>query len=213
MQPPPQREMYFNPVPRQAKVELGGDLSPLPALPKGKDRASAETDETYVAACLEWETAVAARLQEMEHHAQNMMEGRTDIAVDKFVPPQDFSSVTSIAVFIILTLSIVIHLVFSAVAPPPLTSLCHFLASQIFNKEWKLNAAVVVHTGMILKRASDVFRMAEKCRRFRVDLHSRRLWYTWLVAGALEGWRAIRRLELEADRLGRAIAAEGKKDQ
>lgn len=191
----PYREIYFNPFATSYTLKFEPPLEPLP---KGK-----ESDNGFEELCWTWEHACSARLKEMEKAAEEgiVLKDRADIQVTRFVWPQDWNSWRSLSFFLLLTLLIVTWLAGGEETPfvGPL------LAKHVFNSRKRLDYAVMGHTIIILKKASDVLKMREDLRLYRVDLlpegRFRGPWLSWMIACALEGGKARDRLKAEAERV------------
>ncbi|KAF8433174.1 hypothetical protein BGX38DRAFT_1223350 [Terfezia claveryi] len=179
---------------------------PLPTIPSQK-----KCDEDKSAA-YEWESACATRLKMMEAEATKILDGRSDIVVQRYIPPKNFASFFTIFQFLFLTWLIYVWLKFGEDMP----YIGEFFAAQVFNKEWRFNMTVCFHAAVLVKRWGDVLQMAKKLRKYGVDLHKRGRvmgpWVWWLITSFFEGWRCEKRFDQEVARLGRlkAEAKEGK---
>jgi len=193
----PVEDIGFAPVPRSTKIKF---IPPLPAIPSQK---KCNEDEN---AAYEWESGCAARLKEMEAEATKVLDGRSDIVVQRYIPPNNIASFITIFQFLFLTLLIYTWLRFGKDTP----YIGEFFATKVFNKEWKFNMAVFFHAAVLVKRWGDVLNMAKKLRKHGVDLHKRGRvmgpWVWWLISSFLEGWRCEKRFDQEVARLGRSKA-------
>lgn len=186
----PLREAWANPVPRTATIEF---VPPLPALPG----SSALEPEQYA-----WESACALRLREMETESTRINEGRSDIIVSRYLLPDKLYSWLSILQFIGLTALIFVQLRFQPA-----------VLQVLFEPEWKLNATVIIHAGILVKKSRDLMNLSDKLRKHHVDKAAggkwRGPWIMWMITAGFEGWRCTERFEGEVARVGRGLATAG----
>ncbi|KAI5803439.1 hypothetical protein DFH27DRAFT_610487 [Peziza echinospora] len=197
----PVEDICFAPVPRSATIPFRPELSPIPA-------EDAPRSEVFT-----WEEECAARLRDMESAALTILEGRSDIAVLRYVPPTSPASYLAAAQFVLLSVFIVMWIFRGRDLP----FVGPFIADNIFNVEWKFNATAIFHAAILVKRWGDVLSMAKKLRLYNVDklgvgkvggARMRGPWIQWIVTAFFEGWRCERRFDEEVARVGRAMAAE-----
>lgn len=85
----------------------------------------------------------------------------------------------------------------------------------LFEPEWKFNATVLVHAGILVKKSRDMMNMNDKLRKHQVDKLPGNKWFgpwiAWIVTAALEGWRCSQRFEDEVARVGREMATKDDK--
>lgn len=196
----PVEDIAFAPVPRRTSIKF---TPPLPTIPSQK-----KCDEDKNAA-YQWESTCTVRLKVMEAEAIKILDGRSDIVVQRYIPPNNFASFFTIFQFLFLTWLIYVWLRFGEDTP----YIGELFATKVFNKEWKFNMAVCFHAAVLVKRWGDVLQMAKKLRKHGVDLHKRGKamgpWVWWLISSFLEGWRCERRFDREVARLGRLKAEAG----
>ncbi|KAF8425284.1 hypothetical protein EV426DRAFT_573503 [Tirmania nivea] len=198
----PVEDIAFAPVPRSTTIKF---RPPLPAIPS-QQKCDEDKNAAY-----EWESTCATRLKEMEAEATKILDGRSDIVVQRYIPPNNIASLFTIFQFLFLPWLIYVWLRFGEDMP----YIGGFIATKMFNKEWKFNMTVCFHAAVLVKRWADVLQMAKKLRKHGVDLHKRGRvmgpWVWWLISSFLEGWRCEKRFDQEVARLGRvkAEAQEG----
>lgn len=183
----PFREVWANPAPRTAKINF---TPPLPALP----RSSAPEPEQYA-----WESACALRLREMEAESTRINEGRSDIIVSRYLPPNKLYGWLGILQFVGLTLLIIVQLRFQPA-----------VLQVLFEPEWKFNGTVILHAGILVKKSRDIMNMNDKLRKHQVDKAAggkwRGPWIMWMITTGFEGWRCAERFDNEVARVGRGLA-------
>lgn len=189
----PLREIWANPIPRTATIDF---TPPLSAIPKD----SAPEPEQYA-----WESACAARLREMEAESIRINEGRSDIIVSRYLGPDQIGGWLQILQFLVLTVLILVQIKYQPA-----------VLEALFEPEWKFNATVLLHAGMLVKKSRDLMNMNNKLRKHQVDKAPGGKWMgpwiKWMVTAALEGWRCTKRFEEEVARVGREMAtAENRK--
>ncbi|KAF8470764.1 hypothetical protein BDZ91DRAFT_718936 [Kalaharituber pfeilii] len=194
----PVEDIVFKPVPRSATIPFNPPLPPIPI------EAHTNTDAAY-----KWESECANRLKEMEAEARKILEGRSDIVVERYLPPHTIASFLTMFQFIGLTMFIYYWLRYGEDMP----YIGGFVARKIFNKEWKFNLTVFFHAAILVKRWGDVLGMAKKLRKHQVDINKRGRvrgpWVKWLINAFFEGWRCEARFDEEVARVGRLTAEKG----
>ncbi|KAL7268418.1 hypothetical protein RUND412_008961 [Rhizina undulata] len=186
----PVREIWYNPLPLTFTIPFDPPLPPLPL--------DAEENEH---SAYRWEKVVADRLKEMEAESTRINQGRSEIVVTRYIPPFGRRGFLAIALFVVLTGAIVCWLVGGRDAP-----VLGMLLGTVFKEEWRFNAAVLVHCGILVRKSREVVKMGERLRRHQVG--DRRVWLWWMVMAGLEGWRCAKRFEEEVERVGREIAVK-----
>lgn len=144
----------------------------------------------------------------MEAESIRINEGRSDIIVTRYLPPNQLQGWLAILQFLALTALIFIQIQYKPE-----------ILEVLFEPEWKFNATVIVHAGILVKKSRDLMNMNDKLRKHQVDKAPvgkwMGPWIKWMVTAALEGWRCTKRFEDEVARVGRgmAMAEKGKKRQ